>query len=430
MSRSSPSRARAGDLVAKALWCALLGGASGLACSAARLSFRLLQWCFTGSAGLLADSAGALPPWRRALVPALGALCAWAVLKMRRRWEVPDSTNYIEAVRLDDGQISFAPTLWRTVSSAFSVATGAAVGREGSMIQFAAAVVSWLARLGSSSTRLGGMTRARQVACGAAAAVAAVYQAPVAGVFFAAEIVLGDARPANYPLLLVASVGGWLASIPLIGRGPLFPTHAPLGPLSAEWAWMLPLAAALGATGPAYQGLIRSLRRARGWPLALVWAGLATGLLSMARTEVWGNGDAALLSLTGARGAGMPAAGEIALVLGLRLAATTICVGAGTVGGVFTPTLFAGGAAGLLAAYAVHTHTPLLLMLIGIGSLLAAVTHAPLMATFMTVELTGKWDLLPALLLCNVIAWQVALRLSPGSLYGIATTTPGDRESE
>jgi CIC family chloride channel protein len=69
-------------------------------------------------------------------------------------------------------------------------------------------------------------------------------------------------------------------------------------------------------------------------------------------------------------------------------------------------------------------------MLIGIGSLLAAVTHAPLMATFMTVELTGKWDLLPALLLCNVISWQVALRLSPGSLYGIATTTPGDRESE
>jgi H+/Cl- antiporter ClcA len=218
------------------------------------------------------------------------------------------------------------------------------------MIQFAAATCSWFTR--GTILPLERITRGfplyRQVACGAAAAVAAVYQAPVAGVFFASEIVLGNAEPAEYPLLLVAALAGWLVSGLVLERGPLFAA---------------------------------------------------------------------------------PAARVIALVLILRLSATVLCVGVGTIGGVFTPTLFAGAAAGLLFAHAVHAADPLLFILIGLGALLSAVTHAPIMAGFMTVELTGKWELLPATLLCNLIAWQIASRLAPGSLYGIATTTPGDRVS-
>jgi CIC family chloride channel protein len=416
-------------------WAALLGVVSGLACVAARLSFRLLQWCFTGHDGLLADAAGALPTWRRALTPALGALCAWGVLTVRRRLaKVPPSTNYIEAVRQHDGVIPFPPTLWRTVSSAFSVATGAAVGREGSMIQFAAAAISWVARRRFAgrflAARLPGgepLSIARQVGLGAAAAVGAVYQAPVAGVFFATEIVLGRAAIEDYPLLLIAAVAGWVVSGPFTGRGPLFPAAAALGPAAWVWIWLLPFSLALGAVGPVYQGLIRSLGRARGLALALVWGGVGTGLLSLAGTEVWGNGDAALLSLARSHGTVAPAAGAIALLLALRLCATTLCVGVGTVGGVFTPTLFAGGAAGLLLAHAVHASAPLLFILIGVGALLSAVTHAPVMASFMTVELTGKWELLPVVFVCNLIAWWVASRISDSSLYGIATTTPGDR---
>ncbi len=433
-SRSSIHRlARAAPgLLANAAWAAALGGVSGLACVAARLTFRLLQWCFTGHGGLLADAAASLPPWHRAIVPALGALCAWAVLMARRHWvNLPASTNYILAVRKNDGLIPFAPTLWRTLSSAFSVATGAAVGREGSMIQFAAATCSWFTR--GTILPLERITRGfplyRQVACGAAAAVAAVYQAPVAGVFFASEIVLGNAEPAEYPLLLVAALAGWLVSGLVLERGPLFAAPAPLSPVGWPWMWLLPLAVALGVAGPPYQWLIRSLRPLCNWPLALVWGGAGTGLLSLAGTLVWGNGDAALLSLVHTHQAVAPAARVIALVLILRLSATVLCVGVGTIGGVFTPTLFAGAAAGLLFAHAVHAADPLLFILIGLGALLSAVTHAPIMAGFMTVELTGKWELLPATLLCNLIAWQIASRLAPGSLYGIATTTPGDRVS-
>jgi len=89
--------------------------------------------------------------------------------------------DVVEAVRFGDGEIPFASTLWRTLSSAFSVATGAAIGREGSMIQFAAAAASWVGRRsGVRRASLG-----RQVSYGAAAAIAAAYSAPIAGMFFA-----------------------------------------------------------------------------------------------------------------------------------------------------------------------------------------------------------------------------------------------------
>jgi H+/Cl- antiporter ClcA len=73
-----------------------------------------------------------------------------------------------------------------------------------------------------------------------------------------------------------------------------------------------------------------------------------------------------------------------------------------------------------------HVHLPLLFVLAGISSLLAAVTHAPLMTSCMTAELTGKWALFPLFYLTSWIAWQTAARLSGKSLYAIATNTPGD----
>jgi len=103
-------------------------------------------------------------------------------------------------------------------------------------------------------------------------------------------------------------------------------------------------------------------------------------------------------------------------------------VGTGTVGGVFTPTLFTGGALGALAAYGlVHLAVPAdptLFAIAGMSALIAAATHAPLMATFVAVELTGDWRLLPGLLVLDILAWLIARRLSSDALYAIATQTP------
>jgi chloride channel protein, CIC family len=403
---------------AAAAWAIGLGFIGGLSCVGVRFGFRMLQWLFVQHTGTLPAAAAALSPGRRAVTPVLGALLATAVVWVVRRWSLGGRfEEYVEAVRLRGGHIPFRATFWRTVSSAFSIATGAAIGREGSMIQFATAVAAWVAE----RFPLGSAALSRQVSYGAAAAVAAAYQAPIAGVFFAAEIVIGEWRWAELPHLALASAVGWLASRELLGAGPLFAVSSNFT-LSKQELWALPLAVALGVAAPAYQALLRSLRFACGWPLALVWSGLMVGALSLLQPAVWGNGDAALTETLQAAAAPL----SIVSILMFRLLATTLCVGTGTVGGVFTPTLFAGAAVGLAAGHFLGIGEPVLLAVAGLSALLAGVTHAPLMAAFMAVELTGKWDLWPVLLVLNLVAYFIARAISPRSLYAIATPTPGD----
>jgi chloride channel protein, CIC family len=411
-----------GDL----LWAMALGLASSLACVVVRLFFRLLQWVVTGHSGLLAQAAEGLPPWYRAITPAFGALAAMAVIWAARRFaKSAKFEEYVEAVRLNDGRIAFLPTLWRTISSAFSVATGAAIGREGSMIQFATAATSWL----GEHAALSRIPLATQVACGAAAAVATVYHAPIAGVFFAAEIVMGRIMVRTIPLLLVSALTGGATAAWILGRGPLFAIHTLPGidfgiERSTVFALLLPVL--MGLLGPAYYWLMHSLRNTSRLPLPLLWGGVLVGLLSLRSTLVWGNGDAALLQITQSS----PAVWTVFSILVLRLCATTLCVGTGTVGGVFTPTIFAGGAIGYLAAHLLHMPSPALFTILSMGCLLASVTHAPLMASFMAVELTGQWSLLPYILLGSVIAWAVARTISPHSLYAIATPEPAGEALE
>ena len=414
----------------------VLGAVSGLAASLLRLGFRGLGWCFTHNGISPAVAAASLPAVQRFLTPILGALFAILVLVLRRRnarrlgREPRHYVEYVEAVRGEHGHIPLVPNLWRTASAAFSVATGAAIGREGSMIQFAAAVTSWF------QERLRNLRIARllphpalAVACGVAGGVTTAYMAPVAGVFFAAELVLGDFRFDQLALLALSSAAGWAVSIALLGAGPLYPTHVHL---RLSWTLLLlpVLALGLGAFGPLYQRILRSLRSARRLPFALAIAGALVGGLSLLDPRIWGNGDAGLSAALGH--ADIPglsiAASALAGLLVLRMLATTLCVGAGTVGGVFTPTLFTGGALGALAAYAlVHLAVPadpVLFAIAGMSALIAAATHAPLMAAFVSVELTGDWRLLPVLLVLNTLAWLLARRLSSDALYAIATQTP------
>jgi chloride channel protein, CIC family len=338
--------------------------------------------------------------------------------------------EYVEAVRREHGHIPLVPNLWRTASAAFSVATGAAIGREGSMIQFAAAVTSWFQeRL--RKPRLAHLLPhpAFAVACGVAGGVTTAYMAPVAGIFFAAEIVLGDFHLDQLALLALSSLAGWGVSVALLGPGPLYPTRVHL---QLTWTLLLlpVLALAFGAFGPLYQRIIRSLRIARRLPLALAVAGALVGALSLLDPRVWGNGDA---GLSAALGQGVVpglsiAASALGMLLILRMLATTLCVGTGTVGGVFTPTLFTGGALGALAAYALVRLSvpadPTLFAIAGMSALIAAATHAPLMSAFVAVELTGDWRLLPGLLVLDALAWLLARRLSSDALYAIATQTP------
>jgi chloride channel protein, CIC family len=402
--------------LASAGWAVVLGAASGSACVAVRLFFRLLQWVFVQQTGMLPLAAVTFSPARRVLTPIIGAAFATLVVWMIRRSAVDlRFEEYVEAVRLRNGRIPLLSTVWRTASSALSVASGAAIGREGSMIQFAAAISSWV----GERSPVPNVSLSRQVACGAAAAVAAAYQAPVAGVFFAVEIVLGKWAWNDIPQLFLASSAGLLTSRLLLGAGPLFPVRGSL-PMTQDLVWVLPLTLVLAASGPAYQKLLHFSRAAKRLPFPLLWSGLVVGTLALIEPNVWGNGDTALAGILQNKTLLL----GIVSVLACRLVATTVCVGTGTVGGVFTPTLFTGAALGLAAGHLLHNPEPSILAICGMGLLMAAVTHAPLMASLMAVELTGQWHLLAIILPCSLLASLIARTISRESLYAIASPEP------
>lgn len=278
------------------------------------------------------------------------------------------------------------------------------------MIQFATALTSWT----GSRRVMHGLSLPMKVACGVAAAVAAAYQAPVAAVFFAYEIVLGEWEWSHLPQLAVSSIAGWLVACIVLGPGPLFAAVGHVG--FHGLLWTLPLTLALALLGPVYQKLLHAFRFLQRLPWPLVWGGIAIGLLSIVQPKVWGNGDVALLDILQRSPMLLPVMG----VLALRLCATGASLGAGTVGGVFTPTLFAGASLGLMAAHLLHAPEPLLLAITGLSVLLAAATHAPWMAAFMAVELTGQWQLLLLLPMLNLAASTLARRVSPHTLYEVA----------
>lgn len=417
----------------KAVLAAMVFGAlSALAAALVRLGFRGLQWVFTSSAAAAPVAGAHLALWRRALTPVAGALLATAVLWWQR-WQgkrtgepIPrDYVEYVAAVRHHGGEIPPGPNGWRTASAACSVSSGAAVGREGSMIQFAAVLASWCGRWRGWRDPVSGVELSFLVACGVAGGVTTAYNAPLASIFFAAEIVLGGIDWKELPLLGLASGMGWLVSGTLLGWKRLYPTAATL-----PWNWtllLLPLlAVSFGVLGPAYQWLLGLLRGARRLPLPLLWSGAVVGVCSLADPRVWGNGDVGLSAALGCQelpGTALGAHGMLSL-LGLRLLATVSCVWTGTVGGVFTPTLFAGGAVGSLLGALLPGNLGVLWAIAGMSFLMAAVTHAPLMAALMAVELTGDWKLLPVLLPLNFVAWQVSRRLSPRAMYAIASQAP------
>jgi CIC family chloride channel protein len=316
--------------------------------------------------------------------------------------------------------MAFVPTLWRTISSIFSVSSGAAIGREGAMIQFSASITSWIGQRSLTN----GFPLSRQVACGVAAAVAAIYHAPLAGIFFAAEIVVGKLTWNDFPMLALSSFTGYLTSSALLGGSPLFPPHSTVNLLSIDWVYAFLFASFVGVLGPLYQKLMRSFQFAARWPVALGWSGLIVGLSSIVQPMVWGNGDSALLFVLQAS----PPVQSVFSVTTLRMVATALCVGTGTVGGIFTPTLFAGAAIGLSTGEIFHLSSPAVFSIAGLGSLTAAVTHAPWMAAFMTVELTGQWHVLVPILACCFLSSQVAAALSSRSLYAIASPTPAEEE--
>lgn len=401
---------------------AIVGVVSALAVEGFRQCMYRIMNLYSDHATHLVVAARALPGWERALIPPLAAVLGGLMMWAGQRWiRRPRGPEYMEAVRVGDGQLPLAPNLVRTASSLVAVSGGITIGREGTMIQFAALISSIIGRIGRADTAHQRLV----VACGAAAGFAAAYHAPIAGTLFVAEIILGGLQLREIAAVLVAAVIGELTTQALFASGPLYLAHTvpPVNFIDLLDASLLGLMA--GLLGPLFLWLLDSSRRA--WQARVNWlpmrmglAGAAIGALSLIRPEVWGNGYSFVQSML----LDHWALGTLALVFVLRLIAVTVASAAGIPGGVLTPTLALGGAMGLMVSHLLlvpdASHSQALWTLVGMGSLLAATTHAPAMSAIMVFEITHNYNVVMAAMPACVIASVVGSLLRHRSVYAEA----------
>jgi CIC family chloride channel protein len=408
-------------MVPMLLIAALVGAVGAFAVEGFRQAMYALMRLYTTQEHLVAAAAG-LPPWERALVPPVAAFAGGLLMWAGQRWiRRPRGPEYMEAVRVGDGRLPLVPNLLRTGASLIAVSGGITIGREGTMIQFAAVIASIIGRVGRAHRTY----RRLLVACGAAAGFAAAYHAPIAGTLFVAEIILGGLHLREIGAVLVAAVIGELTTQSFFATGPLYLAAAvpPVSFTDLADASLLGLLA--GLVGPVFLWLLDASRRAYmarvTWlPLRMGLAGLAIGLLSVIRPEVWGNGYSVVQSFL----VDHWQLSTLALVCALRLAGVTVASAAGIPGGVLTPTLALGGAMGLMVSQLLlipeASHSQALWTLVGMGSLLAATTHAPAMSAIMMFEITRNYNVVMAAMPACVLASVIGSLLRHRSVYSEA----------
>lgn len=403
------------------VWAGLVGFAGACASVAFRELMHEVQWLITGHSGSLVQTARDLPVWACLLVPTGGGLLAGGILYggsvLLKGQKSPD---YIEAIALGDGRIPSRITLVKAASSLVTIATGGSIGREGPMVQLSAMLASLLGKiLGVSVPRLRLL-----VACGAAAGIAAAYNAPIAGSLFVAEIILGSIVMESFGPLVFASVVSVLTVRQLLGASPVYQVPAFHLVSMLELPAYLLLGILCGLMAPWFLQLLALSARnfaIQGWPapLRLGAAGFIVGAISMYMPEVWGNGYSVVNEILHQDIVWY----VLLLFLALKLVATASTVGAGAVGGVFTPTLCVGAVLGSLVGQGVHAilphHSGLSgsYALVGMGCFLAATTHAPLMAILMIFEMTLDYDIVLPLMLGCVTAYYTAHAIRSDSIY-------------
>jgi CIC family chloride channel protein len=404
------------------LLAALIGVLGALVTVGFRIAIRHVEWVFTGHMSGLVEAAESLAWWQRLVVPIAGGLLAGAILQFGLRLvRGRPTTDYMEAVAVGDGVIGVRTSLVKSASSLVTIGSGGSIGREGSMVQLAAL-------LGSITGRLLPHSESRMrllVACGAAAGLAAAYNAPIAGALFVAEIVLGSISMESLGPMIVSSVVSSATVHNLLGYAPVFGIP-PLRFVSAwETLFHLALGLVCGVAAPLFLFVLTEVER--GFTrlqvplyLKLGLGGAAVGALSVVRPEIWGNGYSVVTQIIHAR----LAWDVVAAILVVKVIATAATAGSGATGGVFTPTIFVGASLGFLlgsgvqAAFPGVTAGPDTYAVVGMGAFLAATTQAPVMSILMIFEMTLDYDIVLPLMLACVMAYYVArTHLHSESIY-------------
>jgi CIC family chloride channel protein len=400
----------------------VIGTAAGYGALLFRLLTAGLQSLLFGRAGEgVAEKASLLPWWQVVLVPTVGGLAIGLVVHLLMPGRRPHAVaEVIEASALRGGRMSLGVGCGAALVSAASIGCGASVGREGPIVHIGAALGSFVAERLHLSVSLAQTL----LGCGIAAAIASAFNAPIAGFFFALEVVIGHYRVSAAAPLVISAVIGTVITRVHIGSDAAFV----LPPQVVTSYWELPAFALLGAVSAlAATGLIRGIAAVQAAHERLgvpVWlrpalAGLVVGLIAIRLPEVLGVGyDTTDLALRNVYG--------LQLVILLALAkgtATALCLGSSFGGGIFSPSLvlgtLVGSSFGMIAGsvFPALASSPSVYALLGMGALAACTLGAPISTVLIIFELTTEYEVTFAVMVAIAVASVVRRQLDWPSFF-------------
>lgn len=396
----------------------LTGLVAGAFAIAFRTALALGLRALTGSEDVLA-AFESLSPAARVAMPAVGGLFAGLIGMLAVRGAGHGMADVMEAVALGRGGMSLPLVVAKSVASYSALVTGGSLGREGSILQFGAAIGDTI------GARFGLVARDRRalLAAGTAAGFAAAYNTPIAAIVFVIEVITGVVDLEVLLPAIVATTTSTALTRWAIGGVPLYGQRSfalqTTGELLAHSATGL----LAGLAGPAFmvflftvESRVRASHVPR--PIATAVGGLIVGAVAIAYPEVAGNGFEAIQRTLDGHLIG----GVLVALLGAKAVATVASVATGSPGGVFTPSMFLGAALGGSVGWVVSHVFPAAgpsggYALVGMAAMLAATTHAPLMAATLAFELSGDYAIVLPLLLATSIAAFLSRSMHPESVY-------------
>jgi CIC family chloride channel protein len=383
---------------------------------------------FTDLAAWLAP----LGHWTFVLPTALGGLLVgWIVYRFVGPEKVHGVAGVMEAVALSGGRLPYARVPAKAIASALSIGVGASVGPEDPSVQIGANLGSMIGqRLHLSEDLVRGL-----VAAGAAGGVSAAFNAPIASVFFALEIVLGELSGSALTMIVLSSVISAVFTQAVAGREPAFHVTA----YAFNSVWELPLYLVLGLLAGSVAAIyIRAIYAFRdqsarmqmpSWLKPAV-GGLIVGAVGLALPQVLGVGYETITQIFS--GATFPIAMLLVLMV-VKLVLTPFSLASGFQGGVFAPSLYLGatlgGAFGMLSRmlFPALNINPAAFAMVGMAAVLAGTVHAPLTAILLLFEMTNDYRIILPLMAAVVISLLISEHFQPESVYSLGLLRHGIR---
>ncbi len=419
--RFATDRARRARYSFMVLMAAVVGVGGGFAAIAFRYLIGGSTWLFSGGRGIAPEEFAGLPWWWILLMPAVGGLCVglliWWLAPEVKGTGVPE---VMEAVAVRGGAIRKRVAVLKAAVVAICLGSGGSAGREGPIVHVGAAIGSLVGRLFSVPVR---MLRTF-VGCGAAAGIAATFNAPIAGALFAGEVILGQFGVVSFSAIVISSVVATVISRAFIGNFPAFAVPAFHLQHRFEllfYAGMGLLAALVGCLFIwGLQKLSNLFERVKiPEPVKPAVGGLLVGAIGIALPQVLGVGYG---GINAAMHSAMPWLIMLAL-LGGKLLATSFTLGSGGSGGIFAPSLFLGAMLGGLTGTLLAAVLPGEVgsagscALVAMGAMVAATTRAPITAIIMVFEMTNNYTIILPLMIACILATLLAGQIVRPSIY-------------